>query len=145
MPLRWAHLLRDFSRIGQRPGLAGQIGQRLLGLGFVMFRKRDRGQLADQRLEGLQRRIHTALQRGAQQGQCARTAKTCANILKLWPALWTLYVFTWYPNELGQPPVAFAARSIARVFWATRPKLNRWGLHPRACFETASSAASCWR
>jgi len=85
----WAHLLRDFNRIGQRPGLAGQIGQRLLGLGFVMFRKRDRGQLADQRLEGLQRRIHTALQRGAQQGQCARTAKTCANILKLWPALWT--------------------------------------------------------
>ena len=24
-----------------------------------------------------------------QQGECTRTAKTCANILKLWPALWT--------------------------------------------------------
>ncbi len=29
----WAHLLRDFNRIGQRPGLPGQIGRRLLGLG----------------------------------------------------------------------------------------------------------------
>ena len=34
----WAHLLRDFNRIAQREGLAGQIGRRLLGLGFVMFR-----------------------------------------------------------------------------------------------------------
>ena len=37
----------------------------------------------------MQRRIRTALQRGAQQSQCTRTANTCANILKLWPALWT--------------------------------------------------------
>lgn len=27
--------------------------------------------------------------RGAQHSQCSRTANTCANILKLWPALWT--------------------------------------------------------
>ena len=85
----WAHLLRDFNRIAQRSGLAGQIGRRLLGLGFVMFRKRQKGQLADQGLQGLQRRIRTALERGAHQGQCARTANTCANILKLWSALWT--------------------------------------------------------
>ena len=30
-----------------------------------------------------------ALQRGAQQARCSRTANTCAHILKLWPALWT--------------------------------------------------------
>lgn len=30
----WAHLLRDFNRIGQRSGLAGQIGRRLLGLAW---------------------------------------------------------------------------------------------------------------
>ena len=34
----WTHLLRDLNRIGQRQGLAGQIGRKLLGLGFVMFR-----------------------------------------------------------------------------------------------------------
>jgi transposase len=85
----WAHLLRDFNRIGQRQGLAGQIGRRLLGLGLVMFRKRDKGQLSGYTLDGLQRRIRMALQRGAQQARCSRTANTCANILRLWPALWT--------------------------------------------------------
>lgn len=85
----WAHLLRDFNRIGQRQGLAGRIGRRLLGLGFVMFRRRDKAQLDGHKLDGLKRRIRAALERGAQQDQCSRTANTCANILKLWPALWT--------------------------------------------------------
>jgi transposase len=39
--------------------------------------------------------MRAALQRGAQQHQCSRTANTCANILKLWPALWT---FTTNPS-----------------------------------------------
>lgn len=85
----WAHLLRDLNRIGQREGLAGRIGRKLLGLGLVMFRWRDKGVLAGSKLDGLKRRVRLALERGAQQGQCSRTAKTCANILKLWPALWT--------------------------------------------------------
>ena len=85
----WAHLLRDFNRIGQRHGLAGQIGRRLLGLGLVMFRKRDKDQLKGDSLEGLKRRVQRALELGVQQKQCSRTANTCANILKLWPALWT--------------------------------------------------------
>ena len=63
----WAHLLRDFNRIGQRQGLAGRIGRRLLGLGLVMFRKRQKGQLAGPRLDGLKRRIHGALEQGVQQ------------------------------------------------------------------------------
>lgn len=85
----WAHLLRDFNRIGQRQGVAGQIGRRLLGLGFVMFRWRDKGRLSGNKLEGLQRRVRAALERGIGQQLCPRTAKTCANILKLWSALWT--------------------------------------------------------
>ena len=85
----WAHLLRDFNRIGQRQGVAGQIGRRLLGLGFVMFRRRDKGRLSGDKLAGLQRRVRAALERGIGQQHCPRTAKTCANILKLWPALWT--------------------------------------------------------
>jgi transposase len=85
----WAHLLRDFNRIGQRQGLAGQIGRRLLGLGLVMFRKRDKGVLAGAVLDGLQRRTRAALQRGVEQTGCSRTSNTCANIIKLWTALWT--------------------------------------------------------
>jgi transposase len=84
----WAHLLRDFNRIGQRQGVAGQIGRRLLGLGLVMFRWRDKGRLGD-KLAGLQRRVRATLERGMAQPLCPRTAKTCANILKLWSALWT--------------------------------------------------------
>ena len=49
----WAHLLRDVQRIAQRPGLAGRLGARLLGLGLVMFRKRDKEQLHGRTLEGL--------------------------------------------------------------------------------------------
>jgi transposase len=85
----WAHLLRDFYRIGERHGLPEQIGRRLLGLGLVMFRKRDKGALSGPVLQGLQRRIRVALEHGAQQCRCSRTANTCAKILKLWTALWT--------------------------------------------------------
>jgi transposase len=85
----WAHLLRDLNRIGQRPGLPGQIGRKLLGLGFVMFRRHDKGQLDGVKLESLKRRLRAGLEQGERQGKCTRTANTCANILKLWPALWT--------------------------------------------------------
>ena len=91
----WAHLLRDLNRIGQRQGLAGRIGRKLLGLGLVMFRRREGGQLTGEKLDGLKRRVRAALERGAQQKPCSRTANTCANILKLWPALWT---FTTNPS-----------------------------------------------
>jgi transposase len=90
-----AHLLRDLNRIGQRQGLAGRIGRKLLKLGLVMFRLRGKGQLGGDKLEGLKRRTRAALEPGAQQTQCGRRANTCANILKLWPAPWT---FTTNPS-----------------------------------------------
>lgn len=88
----WAHLLRDFTRISQRSGQAGRVGRRLLGLGCVMFRWRERG---CQNYEPLQRRLKAALERGASQTACMRTARTCANLLRMWPALWT---FTHHPE-----------------------------------------------
>jgi transposase len=84
----WAHLLRDFNRIGQRTGQAGRIGRCLLGAGYVLFRWREQGKTAMQ-FEPLKRRIKRLLEQGSQQAQCSRTAKTCANLLKLEPALWT--------------------------------------------------------
>ena len=63
--------------------------RRLLGLGFVMFRWREQACLSGNKLAGLQRRVRSTLERGTAQSLCPRTAKTCANILKLWPALWT--------------------------------------------------------
>jgi transposase len=84
--LCWAHLLRDYTRIAERTGRPGKIGRRLLGLGYVMFRWRER---AAKNFEPLQRRMRAALELGAVQTECTRTANTCANLLKLWPAMWT--------------------------------------------------------
>jgi hypothetical protein len=71
----WAHLLRDFTRISEGSGLAGRIGRRLLGLGYVLFRWRERGR---NDVESLQRRLRAALERGSVQTECSRTAKPCA-------------------------------------------------------------------
>lgn len=84
----WAHLLRDFTRISQRAGLAGQIGRGLLGAGYVLFRWRAQDKTAAQ-FDPLCRRVRRLLEKGSKQTQCSRTAKTCANLLKLWSALWT--------------------------------------------------------
>ena len=83
----WAHLLRDFTRMAQRQGSVGRIGARLLALGYVLFRWREQGKSAAQ-FEALQRRVHSALNRGTAQTGCRRTQATCQNLLKLWPALW---------------------------------------------------------
>lgn len=84
----WAHLIRDFTRIAQRAGQPGRIGRRLLGLGYVMFRWRGRGRTTAEEFEPIMRRVRRALEQGAEQRGCTRTANTCANLLKLWPALW---------------------------------------------------------
>ena len=84
----WAHLIRDFTRISQRAGQPGCIGRRLLGLGYVMFRWRTQGRSTAEQFEPIVRRVRQALEQGAEQRRCTRTANTCANLLKLWPALW---------------------------------------------------------
>lgn len=83
----WAHLLRDFARISQRAGVTGRIGRGLLGAGYVLFRWRGQDRSAA-RFEPLCRRVRRLLEQGSAQPHCARTAATCANVLKLWPALW---------------------------------------------------------
>ena len=55
----------------------------------MMFRKRDKRQLKGKQLDGLQRRVRQALEAGAAQQSCGRTANNCSNILKFWPALWS--------------------------------------------------------
>ena len=53
-----------------------------------MFRWRARGMASAEQFEPLQRWLRQALQAGVEQVVCTRTANTCANLLKLWPALW---------------------------------------------------------
>jgi transposase len=86
--LCWSHLIRDLTRISERPGQAGRIGANLLGSAYVLFRWRTAGKSADQ-FEPLKRRIERALIRGRDQTVCRRTAATCANLLKSQASLWT--------------------------------------------------------
>lgn len=83
----WSHLLRDFCRMGQREGLAGRVGRALHVMGQWMFRHQHRGTLIE-RLPWLQARMRKTLTRGTEQHACAKTARTCRNLLALWPALW---------------------------------------------------------
>ena len=110
----WAHLVRDFRRIAERAGEPGRIGQRLLGLGYVMFRWRERGKRSAEQFEPLQRRVRAALERGAAHTGCRRTAATCANVLALWPALWG---FITHP---GVEPTNNAAEQALRAIVVKR-------------------------
>jgi transposase len=85
----WSHLLRDFARVAERPGLPGRVGHRLLAVGYLLFRWRDQGRSGGDAFEQLQRRLRRSLETGVAQTACKRTAAVCANLLKLWPALWT--------------------------------------------------------
>lgn len=102
----WAHLLRDFERIAQRKQLAGKIGKRLQGYGYLLFRWRDRGEDA-RHFAWLQRRVRRQLEIGSTQTECDRTANTCANLLKLWPAMWTFL-----NNPLVEPTNNAAERAL---------------------------------
>ncbi len=93
--LCWAHLQRDFTRISERSGIPGRIGDELLAHAKRMFafwyRVRDgtlsRTMFACHMLF-LRDRIEAALQRGADCGH-TETARTCRRILHLRQALWT--------------------------------------------------------
>ena len=105
----WAHLLRDFTRIAERQGVARTVGRRLLGLGLLMFRWRHRGMTSAEQFEPLSRRLRRALQAGVAQTGCRRTANTCANLLKLWPALWG------FVSHPGVEPTNNAAEQALRT------------------------------
>jgi transposase len=112
----WAHLLRDFERIAGRSGLAGRIGKRLLAYGYLLFRWRGRGK-GERHYRWLQGRIRLQLEQATQQTRCSRTANTCANLLKMWPALWT------FVHNPLVPPTNNAAEQALRG-WVIKRKLS---------------------
>lgn len=91
----WAHLLRDFTKISERSGQAGRIGEELLAHTHRMFafwhRVRDGALSRDMfacHMLFLRESIETLLQRGSACAE-ARTAGTCRRILTLRESLWT--------------------------------------------------------
>lgn len=93
--LCWAHLLRDFQRIAERPGRAGEIGQELLTYGhwlFTIWHRYRQEQLPAEVFKalmgGLRKLVELALEEGARCDHAA-TAHTCQHLLDLKVALWT--------------------------------------------------------
>ncbi len=117
--LCWAHLLRDFTKISERSGKAGQAGDQLLEHAKRMFR------YWHQVRDGTLTRAHfaqcmipicagmtSALQQGIDCGE-SKTANTCKRILKMKTALWTFV-----HQEDVEPTNNLAERTIRTfVIW----------------------------
>ena len=99
----WAHLKRDFIAIAERSGVSAQVGQRLLELEQQLFHQWPRwreDQLSRQELQTfttpIRQELETLLQEVSELGFAkgektpwASTVRTCRQLLKVAPALWT--------------------------------------------------------
>jgi transposase len=115
----WAHIIRDFVAIAERGGQSQRIGDSLLEESRRLFtwwhRVRD-GTLTRARFQvyvrSLKKRVYALLEEGR---GCAnsRTANTCAQMIKVWPAFW-LFV-----ERKGVEPTNNAAEHEVRpgVLW----------------------------
>jgi transposase len=125
--LCWAHLKRDFTRIAERSGVSGELGQALLEQQKLLFeqwyRVRD-GTLGRQQfiatVAPIQDQIRTLLTEGAsypignaEKTPLAKTVRTCEQLLKVEPALWT------FVTTEGIEPTNNAAERALRpaVLW----------------------------
>ena len=94
--LCWAHLMRHFIAIGERPGRGGAIGRRLLLLARATIRTRHRFERGEIDPERYRRRIgrlrggvRDQLERGARLRLDGRTRRQCRHLLGREPMLWT--------------------------------------------------------
>jgi transposase len=123
----WAHLLRDFQAMAERPGASAEIGEALLRRGYRLFhwwhRVRD-GTLCEglfhQAVAQLRSGLVAELEAAANlpmnpkaETPVAKTARTCARLLKVEPALWT------FVQVAGVEPTNNAAERALRpaVIW----------------------------
>ena len=120
--LCWAHLLRDFQAFVDRKGESAVIGQALLKQTVAMFdlwhRARD-GTMSrpdfQQAMRPIRQEIEALLSVGTFINH-SKTAKTCANILKIAPALWSFVEY-----EGIDPTNNAAERALRRgVLWRKR-------------------------
>ncbi len=118
----WAHLKRDFQALVDRGGESKTIGRLLLAeirrFFNLWYRIRD-GTLSRSdfqvAMQPIQKDIHCLLQIGTHVAH-QKTRKTCQNILKVEPALWT------FVNQNGVEPTNNAAERALRrgVIWRRR-------------------------
>jgi transposase len=125
--LCWAHLKRDFTRMAERSGVSGELGQALLEQQKLLFeqwyRVRDgtlsRGEFASI-VSPIRQQIHSLLTEAAdyeissrEKTPLAKTVRTCQQLLKVESALWT------FVSVEGVEPTNNAAERALRpaVLW----------------------------
>jgi transposase len=97
------------------------------------------------------------LQLGSTQTQCSRTANTCANLMKMWPALWTFL-----HNPLVPPTNNAAERALRdyvvkrKLSYCTRSKrgmefterifstVQTCKMQTRVAYDFIHTAVQCW-
>src|SRR5262245_1321644 len=129
--LCWAHLRRDFQAMIDRGGEAAEVGEQLLAHADMMFglwhKVRDgtrrRRWLLGHVEDWLRAEVRSLLEQGAACG-CAKTAGTCAEILKLEEALWT------FARREGVEPTNNAAERALRP--AVIKRKRSFGCHSEA-------------
>lgn len=90
----WAHLIRDFTRISQRSGNAGRIGELLLYQSYILFNwwHKIRDGTIDRSLFVKRAAIiHKNMRKLLQKSEAldeTKTANTCRRLLKAWDSLW---------------------------------------------------------
>ena len=87
--LCWAHLIRHFTKISGRNGLAGEVGKRLLLISCVVVRTRHRQldipdhlECYQRRLRRLRKSVSTTLLQGTEFKLADRTRNQCVHLLK---------------------------------------------------------------
>lgn len=117
--LCWAHLIRDFTKISERPDDAGKIGHWLLDYAQQMFHlwySFQKHIITRGEFQLLVRPVCRHILFWLQQGQtcaCKKTLHTCTNMLKFQGAL-----FTFVYHEGVDPTNNFAERSLrSYVIW----------------------------
>lgn len=125
--LCWAHLKRDLTQIAERSGIAGELGEALLEQQRLLFeqwyRVRD-GTLSRtdfaKTVQPIRNQFHQLLTEGAgydiapkEKTPLAKTVRTCQQLLKVEPALWT------FITTEGVEPTNNAAERALRpaVLW----------------------------
>jgi transposase len=125
--LCWAHLKRDFQRIAERSGVSAEIGQNLLAVTSELFDlwyevragTLSRAELVE-RVIPIRATLLSSLQLAAkleigvqEKTPLAKTVRTCRQLLKVEPALWT-FIYT----EGIEPTNNAAERAIRpAVLW----------------------------
>lgn len=92
----WAHLVRDFRKLATYNHHQAPLGERLLGLTARVFAQWERFKTGaidrptlQRELTPLQAELRRALEDGLEPPFATVAGGLCANLLELWPALWT--------------------------------------------------------